>query len=238
MSNVSYVALSRQAALARELTSIANNVANADTTGFRRDGFLFTEYVNALNGEPSLSQTRIGARLIDPLQGDMIATGGPLDLAIEGKGYFTIETPQGQRLTRAGSFILSDQGVVSTAEGHTLGGEGGAPLVIPPRTGRIVISADGVVSADGEIVGRVELVDADPTTLAREGDNLFRTDAETTPVDGAVIRQAHLEGSNVNVVLEISRMIEVQRAFEMVQQMMNDDAERAKRAIETLGGAR
>lgn len=238
MSNVSYVALSRQRALASELTSIANNVANADTTGFRRDAFIFSEYVNALAGEPSLSQTRIGARMIDPAQGGMTATGGPFDLAIEGAGYFTVDSPSGPRLTRAGSFVLNEAGVMTTPDGHPLAGEGGAPIAVPADAGRIVISADGVVTANDENIGRIELVDADPTTLVRDGGNLFRATVETTPVERSAIRQGQLENSNVNVVLEVSRMIEVQRAFEMVQQMLNDDAERARRAIDALGAAR
>lgn len=238
MSNVSYVALSRQQALASELTSVANNIANADTAGFRRDAFIFSEYVNALRGEPSLSQTRIGGRMIDAAQGDVVATDGPLDVAIEGAGFFTVETPAGPRLTRAGAFAVNDAGVIATAQGYAVGGEGGAPIALPPGAGRIVISADGVVSADGVQVGRFELVDAPPTALVREGDNLFRVTGETTAIDQPKLRQGHLEGSNVNAVLEISRLIEVQRAFEMGQQMMNEETERQRRAIETLGGNR
>lgn len=238
MSNVVYVSLSRQAALASELTSIANNIANADTTGFRKDAFIFSEYVNALRGGPSLSQTRIGARMIDQTAGEMIATGGALDLAIEGEGFFAVETPQGRRLTRAGAFALNEQGIVSTVQGFALGGEGGAPIAIPRGAERIVVAADGVVTADGAPVGRIEIVDAEPTALQREGDNLFLADGEVRAVDFPTIRQGYVEGSNVNAVLEMSRLIEVQRAFEIGQQMMNDDAERTRRAIETLGGVR
>jgi flagellar basal-body rod protein FlgF len=238
MSNVSYVALSRQQALASELSSVANNIANSDTAGFRRDAFIFSEYVNALRGEPSLSQTRIGGRMIDAAQGDFVATDGPLDVAIEGAGFFTVETPAGPRLTRAGAFAVNDAGVIATAQGHAVGGEGGSPIAIPPGAGGIVISADGVVSADGAPLGRFEIVDAPPTALVREGDNLFRATGETTPIDQPKLRQGHLEGSNVNAVLEISRLIEVQRAFEMGQQLMNEETERQRRAIETLGGAR
>lgn len=238
MSNVSYVALSRQQALASELSSVANNVANADTTGYRRDVFIFSEYVNALRGEPSLSQTRIGGRMIDAAQGDFVATNAPLDVAIEGAGYFTVETPAGPRLTRAGAFAVNDAGVIATAEGYAVGGEGGSPIAIPPGAGALVISADGVVSVGGAPVGRFEIVDAPPTALVREGDSLFRVAGETTTISQPKLRQGHLEGSNVNAVLEISRLIEVQRAFEIGQQMMNEETERQRRAIDALGGAR
>ncbi|NWG92705.1 MAG: flagellar basal-body rod protein FlgF [Parvularculaceae bacterium] len=238
MSNVSYVSLSRQAALARELASIANNVANADTDGFRRDGYIFSEYVIELRGEPSLSQTRIGARMIDAAQGKAIETGGALDAAIEGPGYFAVETPRGVRLTRAGSFQLNDQGVLSTADGWSVSGEGGAAIVLPGGTGRIVISSDGVVSADGVQVAKLEIVDADPAELVREGANLFRVTGEVAPVQNPSVRQGYVEASNVNPVLEISRMIEVQRAFEIGERMLEDDAERTRRAVETLSGGR
>ncbi|MFZ5616011.1 MAG: flagellar basal-body rod protein FlgF [Pseudomonadota bacterium] len=238
MSNVAYVSLSRQSALASELTSIANNIANADTTGFRKDAFIFSEYVNALQGEPSLSQTRIGGRLIDQSEGELIATGGALDLAIEGSGFFAVETPQGRRLTRAGDFSVNEQGVISTSEGFALAGEGGAPIAVPSGAERIVVAPDGVVTADGAPVGRIEIVDADPTALRRVGDTLFAAEGELRPIENPAIRQGYVEGSNVNAVIEMSRLIEVQRAFEIGQQMLNDDAERTRRAIETLSGAR
>lgn len=238
MSNVSYVSLSRQAALARELTSIANNIANADTEGFRRDGFIFSEYVNSLRGEPSLSQTRIGARVIDAAQGEMIETGGALDIAIEGSGYFAVETPVGAKLTRAGTFKLNDQGVLSTADGFAVHGEGGASIVVPVDAGSIVISSDGVVSVDGAPTAKIEIVDAAAADLVREGAALFRSTGDISPVQEPRVRQGYVESSNVNAVLEISRLIEVQRAFEVGEKMLNDDAERVRRAVETLSGGR
>ena len=127
MSNLSYVLLSRQAALTRELDNIANNISNANTTGFRRDASIFTEFVNAIRGEPSVSQTRFGARSIDTEQGEMIESGGTLDLAIEGKGFFGVITPAGLRLTRAGAFLLNEEGVLTTRSGFPVAGGSGRP---------------------------------------------------------------------------------------------------------------
>lgn len=238
MTNVSYVLLSRQASLARELDNIANNIANANTTGFQRDTNIFTEYVNAIRGEPSISQTRIGARTIDFAHGEMVEAGGPFDLAIEGKGFFGVITAAGLRLTRAGSFLLNEEGVLTTRDGKPVAGDGGSPISVPSGASSVAISLDGSVAADGNVIGRITLLDAGETSLVREGDNLFRSTAEPIPVESGRIRQGYLEASNVDPVLELSRMIEVQRAFELEQQIVNDDAHRTQQAIETLSGAR
>jgi len=237
MTNVPYVLLSRQAALARELDNIANNIANANTTGFRRDAAIFTEYVNAIKGEPSISQTRIGARFLDSAQGEMIASGGKLDLAVEGDGFFGVITPAGLRLTRAGAFLLNAEGVIVTKKGFPVSGDGGSPISIPPGASEISISADGNVAADGNIVGRIALLSAPNTALARDGNDLLLSNEEPAPLDTGRVRQGYLEASNVNPVIEISRLIEVQRAFELEQQIVNDDARRVQQAIEVLGGA-
>jgi flagellar basal-body rod protein FlgF len=237
MTNTVYASLSRQNALMRELHSLANNVANASTTGFRRDAFIFSEYVNELRGEPSLSQTRIGGRVIDPAQGEFVKTEGAFDVAIEGRGFFTVNTPQGLRLTRAGAFQLNEQGVLTTAQGFPVGGEGGGEIRIPIDAARVVVSGDGVISADDQVVGRFAIVDADPTVLEREGQTLFRSEAEPQPIS-AVVRQGFVEASNVDAVAEIARLIEVQRAFELGQQAVNEEFERIRRAIEAIGGQR
>jgi flagellar basal-body rod protein FlgF len=235
MSNAIYAALSRQAALDQELASLANNIANASTAGFRGDGQIFSEYVNAVPGEPSISQTRIGGRLINSAQGDFIQTGAPLDLAIEGDGYFVVATPQGERLTRAGAFQRNEQGLLATSEGHLVQGAGGGQITL--TEGDLVISADGVLSANGAVIGQVRVTTADPTLLTREGTTLFRSEGPLADI-APVVRQGFIEASNVTPVLELSRLIEVQRAFELGQQLLTDEEARIQRAISILGGGR
>lgn len=236
MSNVNYVAVSRQSALKTELAAIANNVANADTAGFRRESAIFTEYVQALAESPSVSQTRIGGRQIDFAPGKQLATGAPFDFSIEGEGFFTVLTPNGPRLTRAGNFSLSPEGVLVTVDGHPVSGEGGAPIVADPTLGSINVAPDGVISAGGAAIGRLEIVAASPLTLEREGSTLFRSSEPTTPIAEPRVRQGFLEQSNVEPVIEISRLIEVQRAFELNQQILDQDHERQRRTIEAVGG--
>lgn len=237
MSNAIYTALSRQTALAQELSNVANNVANASTTGFRVEGMIFSEYVNAIPGQPSQSQTRLGGRLVSDLQGDFVRTGGSLDLAIEGEGYFVVQTPAGERLTRAGSFLLDSNGTLVTKEGYAVQGAGGGEITLDGAASDIVVAPDGVISAGGELVGQVRIAAADPTRLVREGGTLFRVDGALSDLD-AKIRQGFVEASNVNPVLEIARLIEVQRAFELGQQFLASEGERIERAIGALGGAR
>lgn len=237
MSNAVYAALSRQVALDGELSIIANNVANADTTGFRREGSIFTEYIRRIIGSPSISETRVGASAIDEAQGELVKTGSPLDVAIDGPGWFQVETPRGERLTRAGTFIRSPQGLLTTPDGYAVAGDGGR-IQLPAGASRIVITDDGVISADGAPIGRLALFTADPTTLQRDGDTLYRAAGEIAPLDDPRVRQGLIESSNVNSVAEIARMIEVQRAFEISQQLAVNEDDRMKRAIETLGGVR
>lgn len=237
MSNAIYAVLSRQSALGRELSIIANNVANANTTGFRREEAIFTEYVRRLSGAPSISETRIGASAMGEEQGELIETRSPLDIAIAGPGWFQVETPRGERLTRAGAFVRSPDGALATPEGYPVSGDGGA-IQIPLTASRLVVAEDGTVSADGAPIGRIALFAADPTTLVREGDTLFRTTGDATALDRPKLRQGFVEGSNVNAVSEIARLIEVQRSYEMNQQLSANEDNRVRRALDALGGAR
>ncbi|WP_425409244.1 flagellar hook-basal body complex protein [Hyphococcus sp.] len=235
MNNTSYVALSKQAGLAKELTSIANNVANADTAGFRRESFVFSEYVRMLEPQDrSLSQSNVGGRFFDATPGAIVKTGSPYDLAIQGEGYFQVQTPNGERLTRAGSFALDREGQLTTPEGYLVLGEGASPIAVPQNATTIIIAEDGSIAADGQPVGRVGLVNADPTTLMREGGNLMRSTGDLEPIENPKMQQGYIEESNVNPVLEIARLIEVQRAYEMGQKLLKDEDERISKTVEAM----
>lgn len=235
MNNAGYVALSRQSGLMRELNSVANNIANSDTAGYRREGFLFSEYIQRLEPQDrSISQTNVGGRFFDPTPGGLTETGGTFDVAIDGAGYFLVETPRGERLTRAGSFMLDPEGQLVTPEGYRVLGEGGGPVAIPAQAGLVTIAVDGTIAADGNPVGRLGLFTAAPTALAREGDNLLRSDEPPTELETPKMRQGFIEQSNVNPVIEISRLIEVQRAYEMGQQLLKDEDERIEKTVNAL----
>lgn len=237
MDLAGYVALTRQSGLAKELQSVANNIANLSTTGYRREGVIFAEEVEALPVEGgSVAMTEARARYTDTLQGSLEETGGKLDLAIEGRGYFTVMTPQGERLTRAGAFTRNQDGVVVNMDGHPLLDEGGGEITIPFESRSIGVSADGTVSVDGAPAARIGLVDvADQTRLSREAGVLFRADGGTEPVEDGRIVQGFTEQSNVNPVAEMARMVEVQRAYEYGQKLMDQEDDRIRLVVRTLG---
>ncbi len=235
MDNASYVVLSRQSGLWRAFQTIAHNIANVETTGFRREDVLFSEFVRRLEGvEPSLSMAAARARQVVMVQGEISATGGALDFAIEGEGFFRVATPWGERLTRAGHFALNADGTIVTPEGHALLDESGAPIVVPPGV-TVSLASDGTLSADGEPLARIGVVRVDdPAALRREGGVLLVAEAPVEPAEGAVLFQGMIEGSNVDPVLEMARMIAVQRAYEAAQTFLDREDQRIRTAIQTL----
>ena len=232
-----YVALTRQSGLARELQSVANNIANISTTGYRREGLLFAEEVQALPVEGgSVAMTEARARYTEETQGSLQETGGTYDLAIEGDGYFTVMTPAGERLTRAGAFAPNADGVLVNPDGHPLLDEGGGEITIPFEAKSVGISADGTISVDGAPAARVGLVQVeDRTKLFREAGVLFRADTETVPVEDGRVLQGFVEQSNVSPVTEMARMVEVQRAYEYGQKLLDQEDERIRLVVRTLG---
>jgi len=237
MENAGYTALTRQMGLMREMRVVANNIANANTTGFRAEGVIFAEHVRALGpDEPSLSMANASVRDTLQQQGALSQTGGAFDLAIEGEGFFLIETPQGERLTRAGAFTPNEIGDLVTPDGHRVLDPGGAPVFIPPGTGSIGIAPDGTISADGQPIGQIGLVlPTDPLGLVREDGVRFRADDGVEEAPFGRILQGFVEESNVNPVLEVARMIEVQRAYELGQGFSEREDERIRGLIRALG---
>lgn len=235
MDAISYTALGRQSGLMREMQVVANNIANSSTSGFRREGVVFTEHVNRLRDAPSLSMARASGRHVDLGQAGLTETGGTWDFAIQGEGFFLIETPQGQQLTRAGSFSINAEGELATADGFRLLDEGGAPVFVPPDARAVSLSRDGTLSADGAPLARIGLWQpGNANDLRHEAGTRFSA-VGLEPVEEAQLFQGFLEDSNVNPITEVARMIEVQRAYEMGQKMLENDDERVRLVITTLG---
>jgi len=219
----------------REMQVVAHNIANISTTGFRREGVIFAEYVQRQAEGPSLSMANGNARHVDLSQAGISQTGGTFDFAIQGNGFFLIETPQGERLTRAGSFTPSAEGELVTADGHRLLDQGGAPVFVPPNAGVVALAQDGTLSADGTPLTRIGLWQpADPVSLRHQAGTLFSADV-LEPAADATLLQGALEDSNVEPVSEIARMIEVQRAYELGQKFLDREDERVRSIISTLG---
>lgn len=237
MGNSIYTTVTRQSGLMKEMQVVANNIANTATTGYRQEGVIFAEHVQKLEGgHPSLSMAAAVGHKTDGSQGALAQTGGTFDLAIEGDGFFQIETPDGPRLTRAGAFIPTAEGELVTPEGYMLLDTGGSPVFVPSDAGQIAIAPDGTISADGTPLGQIGLVrPEDPSGMVREDGVRFKTDSQLEPAEDASMLQGFLEGSNVNAVGQIARMIEVQRAYEMGQSFLEREDERLRSIMALVG---
>ena len=236
MDNAAYAVLTRQSGLLAELRAVANNIANADTGGFRAEGVIFSEYVAALGGDaPSLSMAAARVRETSFTPGALARTGVTLDMAITGEGFFLVATPEGERLTRAGSFVQNANGDVVNAEGHALLDAGGAPVFVPPGAARIGIAPDGTISADGVPIGQVGLyIPSDPTAMTRQSGVLFVPGSDLLPAEAATVSQGFLEESNVDAISQITRLIAVQRAYELGQGLLDREDARIRNVIQTL----
>ncbi len=237
MDNAGYVNLARQSGLMRQLQVIANNVANISTTGYRRGDLVFAEFIAPTGrGNASLSMPTAEGRLTDTTQGALAQTGNPFDFAIEGPGYFQIETPEGPRLTRAGAFTPNAEGELVTPEGLRVLDSGGSGIFIPPDAQNVTLAPDGTISADGVPLAQLGIVmPTDGARLDRRQGVMFAVSGDVVPVANGKVVQGFLEQSNVNPVTEISRLIEVQRSYELGQKFLDREDERIRAVIRTLG---
>ena len=245
MDNSLLVSLSQQLAAYRAMDVIANNLANASTPGFKREAAKFEEYVAHVRpaedqkGPQTLSFVKDAGVMRDLGQGELTATNSPYDFAINGKGFFTVQTPQGMRYTRDGHFTLNQDGVLVTADGYAVQGDGGA-ITITPTDGQINVGPDGIISSilngASNQIGKLQVVDfANERALVKQGANLYSTTQTATPAADATIAQGMVEGSNVSPVIEISHMVEVMRAYQMTATLTNSEEELMRQAIDKLG---
>ena len=258
MQESSYSAVFGAMTQQHRLDTIANNLANVNTTGFKADKLSFRDtfrrYAHDLLDPNTtlrdkvpwpqgnvLAQPRISEQVIDLSQGAMKSTGNPLDLAIAGDGFFRVQTPEGEFLTRQGVYHRSSEGFIVDGHGNQLLGEGG-PLQIP-EGGDILIDAEGQVTVGGEAIDVISLVRVeDPRDLEKIGHSLLRmkdgAQAQPVPDEESTVEQGFLEAANVEVVSEMVNMIEALRAFEAYQKMISGAFEQDRKAIDQVGAPR
>ncbi|RWE35833.1 MAG: flagellar basal-body rod protein FlgF [Mesorhizobium sp.] len=233
-----YVALSAQMALERRLDTIADNVANASTVGFRATGVKFEDVVSGA-GQKSVSFASSGKTYMSGAHGAMTETGNPFDFAIQGDAWFAIDTPAGTVMTRDGRFSMNENGELMSVEGHPVLDAGGAPIQLDPRNGPPKAGADGSLRQNEQLVGSIGLYNFDPgQNFVRYGNSGIvpaRTPEPVTDRSDVGIAQGFVEESNVNPVLEMTRLIMVQRAFENTAALMRQTDSSTDEAIKTLG---
>ena len=237
MDNATYVTLTRQSGLLKELQTVANNVANMATAGYRAEGVVFAEMIEALPTEGgSVAMTDARVRYTAGTQGGLSQTGGTLDLAIQGDGFFLIEYPEEDRLTRNGAFTTNPQDELVTMDGYRVLDAGGAPVFVPPDAKTIAFSPDGTMSADGRPIAQIGIYRVENSAdLLRADGVTFTTEAELLPSEDVLVSQGYIEDSNVNPVWEVTRMIEVQRAYELGQKFLDKEDERMRAVLRVLG---
>ena len=248
MENALLIGLSRQAALERQLDVVANNIANVNTVGYKADGALFEEFLmpgahedNFVGSDRRLSYVQDRGTFRNFAQGAPEQTKNPLDVAVDGSGFLVVQTPAGERYTRDGGLQLNSQGQLVTVAGNTVLGTGG-PIVFQPTDHDINITPDGtitVVEGNGRtdsVRGKLRLVSfPDAQQLLKEGLNLYTAgEGAAQPDTKSVVRQGFTEKSNVNSVAEMSRMIEVTRAYTQISTLLQQQSELQKTAIQQL----
>ncbi len=242
MENAAYIGLSRQMTLRRELDIAANNIANADTTGFKVEQLLLgTEVGSRARNDfvrPGVSFVLDNGVGRDFSQGSLQQTGRDLDFAIDGEGvFFRVQDGAGEAYTRDGAFTISPEGELMTKAGQPVLGDGG-PIVVDPAQGPITVAEDGNISQNGVAIGQMGLARFDTlSVLSKDGDGLYRNRSNATPIDatGAQVRQGMLEGSNVNPLVEITQLIEISRAYERATKMIENVQDLSRRSVERLG---
>jgi len=242
MDSPSYIILSRLTSQLRASQVTAHNLANADTPGFRASRPIFAEHLarqGRVEGpragrEVAYAWDRATWRDTDP--GPITRTGNPLDIAISGEGYFAVDTPRGERFTRAGRFAMGADGQLVDHHGHPVLNANGQPIAIAPNDTQIEIAGDGTIRSENGILGRIRLVRfEDDQALRAEGGRLFDA-AGQEPQEVAQPRmvQGAVEGSNVVSVLEVTRMMAELREFQMAAQFLERESERQQAAVDRL----
>ncbi len=251
MQNALLVGLSRQMTLARELDVVANNIANIDTAGFKADKAAFSEYLmpGARDDEFSTGKDRRisfvqdHATWIDMSPGSVQRTGAPLDVAIDGKGYLTVQTARGTRYTRNGQFAINATGQLVTSDGDQVMGAGG-PITFQPTDHDVIISSTGVISVrDGSGTisaqrGTLQIAAFDqPQKLQKDGGSTFMAPPDVTvspaPPNTRIVQGA-VEKSNVNPIAEMARMIQITRSYADIAAILQQQGDMRRNSLSQL----
>jgi flagellar basal-body rod protein FlgF len=241
MENAQLISLSRQLSLQRQMDVVANNLANINTTGFKGEDLLFEDYVMPVAADDDfmpvdrdLHYTWDWSTVHDMANGSIEQTGNPLDVALSGNGFLVVETPQGERYTRAGSLQIASDGTLVDLDGNPVLSDQG-PIRFEPTETDINIASNGSISTSEGAKGALRLVEfADPRMLAKAGNNLYTGDGGA-PAIGTRVVQGSIERSNVSGVTQLTEMIRIQRAYQSLASLMQKQDDIRSTAINRLG---
>jgi flagellar basal-body rod protein FlgF len=235
------LAASRLVAQQRAMDLTANNIANASTPGYRTERMQFSDYVDGQTGAApvpgirSISYAQDRATYRESQPGSLSHTGNPFDIALGSDGYFTVNTKNGPRLTRDGRFGPMPDGTLADSSGNPVLDTNGKPIQLAATDTRVTIASDGAVSTENGQVGKIGVVSpADPMKMRAEGATSFISDGPTSPVAAPGIVQGAMEESNVQAVMEVTRMMNDVRQFQFVTQLIQAEGDRQQNAIDKL----
>ena len=237
METPTYIALSSQIGLRRNMDIIANNIANMNTPAYKAERLIFIEYVQKSTNDDKQSFAQDIGTKRDTSEGPLVKTDNPFDVAISGDGYFTIETPLGDRYTRHGRFQLDAESRLVNGQGNPVLDSNGSEINIPGNAGRVEISGDGTLSTDAGSIAKLGLVKfEDEQQLQRSANNLYiaADDQEPQEVENPKIAQGMLEESNVQAILELGAMIKVHRSHQSLGKAIQQEHERQMKAIDRI----
>lgn len=237
MENTLFIALSRQMTVRRQLETVANNLANANTAGYKAERLMFVEYLSKSdNGKSQMHfvQDLASARNHNP--GKYEKSGNSFDMAIEGPGFFVVEAPNGeQRFTRDGQFRMDQDGKLINRDGFPVLGDGDAPILFQPNDVEIAVRADGTVTAGDAVRGKLKIVEFEnPYRMKKAEGNLYKTQEVAKDAEKSSVIQGMIEGSNVQPILEIAEMMRAMRSYQSAGKFIESEHERQRRAIDRL----
>lgn len=244
MENTTYIALSLQTALQKQMDMVANNIANMTTAGFKNKRMVFMEYLMKPEGDSPVVADKISMVLDygsfrDLRDGPQEQTGNPLDVALSGEGYLSVQTAEGERFVRGGRLQLNSDGTIVDSAGTPVLDQGGQPVQVPENARVIRITADGIISADGQQAGQFRVTRFENPQFLREvaAGQYENPDNQAGSQEGAGntrVLQGVLEGSNVSAVLEMTEMINIQRQYRNVQRMIDGEHQRIRDAMSRI----
>ena len=241
MDNTKYIALSRQMALWKQMDIVSNNMANMNTSGYKQDDAIFASYLTQTKnadgfGKVPVYFTQDFGVYKDFKEGAIVHTGNTFDLALQGDAFFAIETPDGEKYTRKGQFQLDADGQLVTSEGYAVMSENNEPFFIAPGETEISVSENGEVFTENGVIGRVKTVSfANNQKLLKVADTMFENVSGDMmqPAMNVKVIQGAVEKSNVDPISEMTKMIKLQRSYEMVQSMIDGEHDRLSNTIST-----
>ena len=240
MENTSFVALSLQGSLRRQMNVIAHNIANMNTNGFKGEKMMFIQHLEKSRGGEQILGEKIAyvrdiATVRDISEGGLEKTGNTLDMAISGDGYFAVETAAGERFTRNGRFRLDEAGQLVNQQGDAVLSDGGQPFFFAPGDTEITVSRDGTITTENGALGRIRLVTFEnQQELTALPGGLYSSEVVPTDAESPDVVQGMLESSNVQPIIEMTKMISVSRSYESVKRLIEREDERVKTMVEEM----